>query len=228
MIYNIHYIHTVYCTFPHLPAKFGPHVHPGNPFGPVFPARGISAHRNESSPPLTSTRTEEHSGETRVSQEGSLISKERLDKNKTVKFAVSTGHGCKAQQRQSVPCLWGDKRHLFGGLPKETLFLGNCLRMKCLGTSHFQRKPNIIPWPYRMLTSLQDPLFPGVSKGLPFHLNHKLGSVRIASQTAKVTCSSSLLYDVLHYFPSLLQYSSWEVAPAPFFNIGFNYLEEGL
>lgn len=43
MIYNIHYIHTGYCTFPHLPAKSRPHVHPGNPFGPVFPARGISA-----------------------------------------------------------------------------------------------------------------------------------------------------------------------------------------
>lgn len=105
MIYNIHYIHTVYCTFPHLPAKFSPHVHPGNPFGPVFPARGISASRNESSPPLTATRTEQHPGETRVSQKGSLTSKEHLDKNKTVKVGVSTGHGCKAQQRQSVPCL---------------------------------------------------------------------------------------------------------------------------
>lgn len=41
MIYNIHYTHTVYCTFPHRPAKFRPHVHPGNPFGLVFPARGI-------------------------------------------------------------------------------------------------------------------------------------------------------------------------------------------
>lgn len=81
-----------------------------------------------------------------------------------------------------------------------------------------------------MLTTIQDSLYPGVSKGLPFHLNHKLGFVRIASETPKalVTCSSSLLYDVLHYFPSLFQPSSWEVTPAPLFNIGFNYLEEGL
>lgn len=40
--------------------------------------------------------------------------------------------------------------------------------------------------------------------------------------------SSSLLYNVFHYFLSLFQSSSWEVAPAPLFNIGFNYLEEGL
>lgn len=166
-----------------------------------------------------------------MSQKGSLIYKECLDKNRTVKVAVSTGHGCKAQQRQSVP-LSEESRHLFGGPPKETLFLGqgNCLSIKCLGTSYAQRKPNTIPRPYRMLTSLQDPLCPGVSKVLPFHLNHKLGFVRIASETAKalVTCSSSLLYDALHCFPSLLQSSSWEVAPAPLFNIGFNYLEEGL
>lgn len=168
----------------------------------------------------------------RGSQEGSLSSKESLDKKKTVKVGVSTGHGCKEQQRQSVPCPWGEQRHLFGGLPKEILLLGkgNCLRIKCLGTSYIQRKPNIASRPYRMLTSLQDPLCPGVSQGLPSHLIHKLGFVRIAPETAKalVTCSSSLLYDVLHYFPSLFQSSSWEVAPAPFLNIGFNYLEEGL
>lgn len=181
---------------------------------------------------LTATRTEQHSGERRVSQPEWLIYKECLDKNKTVQFGVSTGHGCKAQQRQSAPCLWGDKRHLFGSFPKETLLLGqgNCPRIKCLGTSYIQRKPNIIARPYRMFTSTQDPLCPGVSKGLPVHLNHNLGFARIVLETPKalVTCSSSLLYDALHYFPSLFQSSSWEVAPAPLFNIGFNYLEEGL
>lgn len=80
MIYNIHYIHTVCRTFPHLPAKFSPHVHPGNPFGLVFPARGISANRNESSPLLTAVLSEQHSGETRISQKGSLISKVHLEK----------------------------------------------------------------------------------------------------------------------------------------------------
>jgi len=86
-----------------------------------------------------------------------------------------------------------------------------------------------------MHTTLQDPLYKTHStlefpKVLPLHLNYKLGFVRIVSETAKalVTYSSSFLYDALHYFPSSFQSSSWEVAPAPSFNIGFNYLEEGL
>lgn len=82
MIYNIHYIHTVYCTFPHLPAKFSLHVHPGNPFGLVFPAREISANRNENSPLLTAILTEQHSRENIISQKGSLISKVHLEKKK--------------------------------------------------------------------------------------------------------------------------------------------------
>lgn len=67
-------------------------------------------------------------------------------------------------------------------------------------------------------------------KGIPLHLHYTLGFVRVVAQTVKtpVPYSSSLLYDALRYFPSSLQSSSWEVAPAPVFNIGFNYLEEGL
>lgn len=91
MIYNIHYIRTVNCTFPHLPAKFSPHVHPGNPFGLVFPARGISAERNESSHLLTAVQTEQRSGEKQDLSQRVTTFQRALEE-----ITVSVCQGCKA------------------------------------------------------------------------------------------------------------------------------------
>lgn len=94
----------------------------------------------------------------------------------------------------------------------------------------YEEKQTFFSCPYRIHTGLQDPLCPGVSKGNSSALTLQVGLYQSCCTTTKtpVPYSSSLLYDALCYFPSSFQSSSWEVAPAPVFNIGFNYLEEGL
>lgn len=80
------------------------------------------------------------------------------------------------------------------GLSKETLTQGqgHLLSIKCLDTSqkgfHLQRKIDIISWPYRMHTGLQDPLCPGVFKGAAssFKLQAELGLSELFQRQQKL------------------------------------------
>lgn len=150
MIYNTRYIHTVNRTFPHLPAKFSPHAHPGNPFGPVFPGREISPREMRA---LVFWQHKLNS----INERGGSLRKGHYFWKSSWRISLSLCHGCPGHTSAPRLC-------------------PNCF------------KDNKTP----------------------------------------ISCSSSLLYNVFHYFLSLFQSSSREVGPTPLFNIGFNYLEEGL